>query len=82
MTSGAGSVLIGGRALNTEAHTFKVSLNSTNTYATDESTGLYTLLDRSGNIPTGRMGNVYEVVQTLPVSPTTGKIYFVTGSTT
>lgn len=78
--TGHSAVLLGPKATNTEARTFKVSLNHTSTTATDESTGLYTVLDSSGNIPTGRMGNVYEIVQSLPASPTSGKIYFVTGS--
>lgn len=53
--SGDGAVLLGPKATNTEAQTFKVSLNTTNTTATDESGGLYTVLNSSGKIPGSRM---------------------------
>ena len=52
---GKGSVVIGHAAYNTDDNTFKVSLNSsTTTAATNESTGLYTLLNSSGKVPVGR----------------------------
>lgn len=66
-----------GSGTNSTAGTMSVGLSTT---GNPEDYTNYQLLDSSGNIPTGRMGNVYEVVQTLPASLTEGKIYFVTGS--
>lgn len=60
-----------GRGSNSTANTMNVGLSSSLNVQ---------LLDSSGNIPAARLSNIYEVVQTLPASPTAGKIYFVTGS--
>ena len=56
-TTGAGSVTIGNKATNTENLTFKVALNDTDYNATDESSGLYTILNSSGKIPDARLNN-------------------------
>lgn len=78
-----GAVLLGTCGFNSEDKTFKVALSDTSSTinpATNEASGLYTVLDSSGNIPAARLSNIYEIVQTMPASPTSGKIYFVTGS--
>ena len=75
-TSALGAIQIGPGTNNT-AGTFSVGLRTASNVSNN-----YQLLDSSGNIPAARLSSIYEVVQTLPVSPTAGKIYFVTGSTT
>lgn len=80
-SSNANSAYMIGCARNSDANTLKVTFNrDPENQPTDESGGLYTLLDSSGKIPAVRLSNIYEVVQTLPASTTSGKIYFVTGS--
>ena len=49
-----GSLMLG-YGVNDEEKTLKVALNSTTTRATDESTGLYTLLTSDGKIPNERL---------------------------
>ena len=48
-----GAIMLGG-GKNTEAQTFKVALRSSATQATDESNGLFTVLESDGTIPAGR----------------------------
>lgn len=50
----AGAIILG-YGHNNEENTFKVALNSTTTRATDESTGLFTMLTADGKIPNGRL---------------------------
>ena len=50
----AQGAIVLGNGLNTEQDTLKVALNHTNTQSTDEASGLYTLLNSDGTIPTGR----------------------------
>lgn len=79
--TGTQSIAIGYRAKATAASAVQLG---TGTNATESSLQFrsYSLVDSSGNIPAARLSNIYEIVQTLPASPTAGKIYFVTGSTT
>ena len=53
--STASGAIVLGNGKNTEPDTFKVALQHTSTRATDEASGLYTLLNSSGNIPLGRL---------------------------
>lgn len=56
-SNAAGAIALGAQAKNNEAKTFKVALTdaSDSTPATDESTGLYTLLTSDGKIPNERL---------------------------
>lgn len=56
-SNAAGAIALGAQAKNNEAKTFKVALTdaSDSTPATDESTGLYTLLTADGKIPNERL---------------------------
>lgn len=78
-SSGTAAIALGYNAKATATNAIQLGVG-TNSTASTLQVGSYQLMDSSGNIPTGRMGNVYEVVQTMPASPTAGKIYFVTGS--
>lgn len=53
-TSAANCIALGAGARNGEAKTFKVALANSGTAATDEASGLYTLLNSSGKVPVGR----------------------------
>lgn len=70
IASGTFAIQIG-QGTNSTAGTMQVSL---------QKNGNTVLLDSSGNIPAARLSNIYEIVQTMPASPTAGKIYFVTGA--
>lgn len=70
-TASASHAIQIGRGSNSTANTMNVGLSSSLNVQ---------LLDSSGNIPEARLSNIYEVVQTMPASPTSGKIYFVTGA--
>lgn len=52
-----GSIMLG-NGTNTEENTFKVALTSAQAPATNESTGLFTLLQSNGLIPAARLGTV------------------------
>ena len=69
--NGAGAIILGNGS-NTEASTFKVALNTTNVTSTDEASGLYTLLDSSGHIPTGRLAEIIITGTSAPTTATVG----------
>lgn len=52
-----GAIMLGG-GVNSEAQTLKVALRSSSTQATDEASGLFTLLQSNGTIPAGRLATV------------------------
>lgn len=52
-----GAIMLGG-GVNSEAQTLKVALRSSATQATDEASGLFTLLQSNGTIPAGRLAAV------------------------
>lgn len=51
-----GAIALGTNARNSEAKTFKVALTDSGTAATDEATGLFTVLKSDGKIPVERLG--------------------------
>lgn len=53
-----GAIALGANARNSETKTFKVALTDSTTAATDEASGLYTLLKSDGKIPVDRLENV------------------------
>lgn len=75
-----GAVMIGG-GVNNESQTFKVALRGSATQATDEATGLFTVLDNSGKIPAERLDKSVLTRTTPPTTSTVGSFigqkYFV-----
>lgn len=72
----SGAILLG-NGINNEAKTFKVALTDTQTVhaATDEASGLFTLLDSSGKIPGGRMALQGSAAPTTSTVGSIGQFY-------
>lgn len=70
-SASAGAIMLG-NGTNNEQDTFKVALQHTATRATDEASGLYTLLNSDGTIPTGRYKTMVGADGTNP--GTTGSV--------